>query len=107
MNKQEVIKAVAGKTELTQVAVTKMLNALEEVIYESVARNEKVQLTGLLTVSAVARAARKGYDPLKKVPLDINPTVGVKVKAGEKLRKAVEGLTYEEVAKASDADSAE
>lgn len=107
MNKQEVIKAVAGKTELTQVAVTKMINALEEVTYESLARNEKVQLTGFLTVSPVARAARKGFDPLKKVPLDINPTVGVKVKAGEKLRKSVEGLSYEEVAKTSEADAAE
>jgi nucleoid DNA-binding protein len=102
MNKQEVIKAIAGKTGLTQVDTTKVLNALEEVTHETLAKGEKVQLTGFLTIKPVGRAARKGFDPTKNVPMDIPPTVGVSAKAGEKLKTATEGLDYADFAKASE-----
>ncbi|MMZ43621.1 DNA-binding protein HU [compost metagenome] len=96
MNKQEAIKAIAGKTGLTQVDVTKVLNGLEEVTYETLAKGERLQLTGYVTFKPAARAARKGYDPINKQPMDIPSTVGVSTKAGEKLKKSVEGLKYED-----------
>jgi DNA-binding protein HU-beta len=98
MNKQELVKAVAGKTELTQVAVNKVLNALEEQVVENLQSGEKTQLTGFITVKPVYRAARKGFDPIKKEAMDIQPTVGVSAKAGEKLRKAVESLNVADFA---------
>lgn len=98
-NKQDAIKAIAGKTELTQVAVTKMMNALEEYTHETLEAGDKLQLTGFVTFKPVPRAARKGFDPIKEVAMDIPPTVGVKVSAGEKLKTAVEKLEYKDFAK--------
>jgi nucleoid DNA-binding protein len=80
--------------------VSKAINSLEEVTHETLAKGEKVQLTGFVTIKPVGRAARKGFDPIKNVAMDIDPTVGVSCKAGEKLKTAVEGLKYEDFAKA-------
>ena len=92
MNKQEMIKAIAAETGLTQVDTTKVLNSLEAQTIAALQRGEKVQLTGFINVRPVYRAARKGFDPIKQVPMDIDPTVGVSVKAGEKLKKSVAEL---------------
>lgn len=101
MNKQEVIKAIATATKLTQVDVSKVLGELESLTHTELQKpNGRIQLTGYVTIQAVARAARKGFDPIKKVAMDIEPTVGVRVSAGEKLKKAVDGLKYEDVLKA-------
>lgn len=86
------VKAISMDTGLTQVAVNKVLNSLEKTTHETLARGEKVQLTGFLSVKPVYRAPRKGYDPLKNVAMDIEETMSVSVKAGEKLKTAVEGL---------------
>jgi DNA-binding protein HU-beta len=99
MNKQEMVKAIATETGLTQVDTNKVLNALEGITIRTLEAGDKVQLTGFLTVKPVPRAARKGFDPIKQVAMDIAPTVGVSAKAGEKLKKAVEGLKYENFAK--------
>ena len=94
MNKQEMIKAISVDAKLTQVDVSKVLSSLEKLTEEAIIRGDKVQLTGFVTIKAVGRAARKGYDPIKKEAMDIAPTVGISVKAGEKLRKSTIGLNY-------------
>lgn len=92
------VKAIAGDTGLTQVAVNKVLNSLEKTTHETLAKGERVQLTGFITIKPVYRAARKGFDPLKKVAMDIEPTMSVGVKAGEKLKTAVADLDINEFA---------
>lgn len=96
-------KAIANDTKLTQVDVSKVLTALEKLTDEALRKGDKVQLTGFITIKPVARAARKGYDPIKKVAMEINPTVGVSVKAGEKLKKSVENLNYKDFASEEEA----
>lgn len=102
MNKQEMIKAIAQDTKLTQVDVAKVLTSLEATTHATIAKGEKVQLTGFVTIKPVGRAARKGFDPLKNVPIEIDATVGVSVKAGEKLKTASAGLNYADFAKATE-----
>ncbi|QPX71705.1 DNA-binding protein HU-beta [Bacillus phage SP8] len=99
MNKTELIKAIAQDTELTQVAVSKVLASFESITTETVAKGDKVQLTGFLNIKPVARQARKGFNPQTQEALEIAPSVGVSVKAGESLKKAAEGLKYEDFAK--------
>lgn len=106
MNKQEMVKAIAEETKLTQVDTSKVLSALEKITNETIKKGGKVQLTGFITIKPVYRAARKGFDPIKKVAMDINPTVGISVKAGEKLKLAVEGLDVADFAPKSE-DKAE
>lgn len=105
MNKQEMIKAVAQRTGLTQVDTSKVINSLEEITHENLAKGEKTQLTGFLTVKPVYRAARKGYDPIKKVAMDITPTVGVSAKVGEKLKTAVAKLDVSKFKPEDDSDA--
>jgi DNA-binding protein HU-beta len=104
MNKQELVKALAKETQLTQVAVNKVLNALEGQVITNLQEGVRTQLTGFLTVKPAYRAARKGYDPIKKEAMDIDPTVGVSVKPGEKLKAAVKGLKVEDFAPAETAE---
>ena len=92
MNKQDIVKAIAKDTELTQVAVNKMINSLERLVSDCLARGEKAQLTGFVTFKPIYRAARKGFDPINKVPMDIAPAMGVSVKAGDKIREAIKAL---------------
>lgn len=82
------VKAISAETEITQVAVNKVLGALESITIATIAKGEKVQLTGFVNIKPAYRAARKGFDPIKQVAMDIAPTVGVSVKAGEKLKAA-------------------
>lgn len=92
MNKQEIVKAISQDTALTQVAVNKVLTSLEKITHKTLANGEKVQLTGFLSIKPAYRAPRKGFDPLKNVPMDIAETMSVSVKAGEKLKTAVADL---------------
>lgn len=92
MNKQDMVKAIAADTAITQVQIVKVINSLEKTVKESLAKGEKVQLTGFVTIKPIYRAARKGFDPLNKVPMAIPATIGVSAKAGEKLKQAVKEL---------------
>lgn len=98
MNKQELVKGLSAKTGLTQVAINKVMVALEESIIETVKEGHKVQITGLLTIKPVYRAPRKGYDPLKLVAMDVPASVAISVKAGEKLASVAKGLNVEDFA---------
>lgn len=96
MNKQELVKAVSNKVGTTQVAVTNVLNAIEAIAYEKIESGEKLQWTGFLTIKPVYRAPRKGFDPLNNVPMDIEASVGISVKAGEKLRDRAKTLKVDD-----------
>ena len=104
MNKHQMVSAIAAKTGMTKVSIHKILTTLEEVAIETLKEGKKVQLTGFFSVKPVYRAARKGYDPIKKVAMDIGPTIGVSVKAGQKLKAAVSELNVEEFANLVDSE---
>jgi DNA-binding protein HU-beta len=107
MNKQEAVKAIAESTGLTQVAVNKVINGLESLTHEVLGRGEKLQLTGFINIKPAYRAARKGFDPLKNEAMEIAETVGVSVKAGEKLKTATKQLDVANFRPAPKAESAE
>jgi len=100
MNKQDIVKAISKDTGLTQVSINKTISSLEKLVGELLAQGERAQLTGFVTFKPVYRAARKGFDPINKVPMDIAPAIGVSVKAGDKIRKATEGLDVSKFAPA-------
>ena len=58
MNKGELIAALAAKTEMTKKDSETALNAVLDVIAESMAKGEKVQLIGFGTFEAKNRPAR-------------------------------------------------
>lgn len=89
MNRKEVTSAIAQRTGSPAAETDRLLTALEEVLIDAVARGEKVQLPGFLSVERVERAARTGRNPQTGATIEIPAGHGVKVTAGSRLKGAV------------------
>ena len=63
MNKSQLIKSVAEKSELSQKQVSEALSLIEATLIESLKAGEKVQLSGFGTFEVRERAERKGRNP--------------------------------------------
>ena len=63
MNKSQLIKSVAEKSELSQKQITEAINLIEETLVETLKAGEKVQLSGFGTFEVRERAERKGRNP--------------------------------------------
>ena len=89
MNKKDLIKEVAKKSEVSQVACEKVLAAILETVSETLAAGDKVQLIGFGTFETKKRAARNGINPLTKKPMKIPATKVPAFKAGAALKETV------------------
>ena len=63
MNKSQLIKAVAEKSDLTQKQVSEAWDLIEATILETLASGEKVQLSGFGSFEVRERAERAGRNP--------------------------------------------
>lgn len=63
MNKSQLIKAVAEKSELSQKQVAETWKMFEETMVNTLNEGEKVQLSGFGTFEVRNRAKRKGRNP--------------------------------------------
>ena len=63
MNKSQLIKSVAEKSDLSQKQVSEALGLIEATLIESLKAGEKVQLSGFGTYEVRERAERKGRNP--------------------------------------------
>ena len=63
MNKSQLIKAVAEKSELSQKQVAETWKMFEETMVNTLNEGEKVQLSGFGTFEVRTRAERKGRNP--------------------------------------------
>ena len=63
MNKEELVKEIAKKTNLSQKVASEVLAATLDTIQKTVAKGKKVTLVGFGTWEARKRAARTGRNP--------------------------------------------
>ncbi|MEG1923595.1 MAG: HU family DNA-binding protein [Clostridia bacterium] len=89
MNKQDLIKAVANKTDISQKDASIAINAVFDVIAAAMADGDKVTLTGFGTFEAKMRAARTGLNPATKEKMDIPASRIPTFKAGKGLKDSV------------------
>lgn len=89
MNKGELIEALAAKTEMSKAAAGRAVEALVEIVTETVAKKKDVQIIGFGTFTAAKRAARKGKNPATGVEIKIPATTVPKFKAGASFKAAV------------------
>lgn len=89
MTKIELIKCVAEKTNLTPKESAKALNAIMEVITESIKASEDVQIVGFGTFKAVDRGERTGYNPSTKEKMTYPASRVPKFVPGKSLKDAV------------------
>ncbi|WP_163652235.1 HU family DNA-binding protein [Listeria sp. PSOL-1] len=70
-NKQDIVNAIAEKTNLSKKDAAKALEATLETIQENLAAGEKIQLIGFGTFETRERAARKGRNPRTREEIEI------------------------------------
>ena len=90
MNKAELIAAVGDKSEMTKKDAEKAVNAVFEVIGETLSKKEKIQITGFGTFDVRERAARKGRNPLTNEEIMIPASKAPVFKAGKGLKETVQ-----------------
>ncbi|MBI0578677.1 HU family DNA-binding protein [Neobacillus cucumis] len=89
MNKTELINAVATQTELAKKDATKAVDALFEVISNTLSKEEKIQLIGFGTFEVRERAARTGRNPQTGEEMQIAASKVPAFKPGKELKEAV------------------
>ncbi|HCS93224.1 MAG: HU family DNA-binding protein [Bavariicoccus seileri] len=90
-NKAELVEQVSEKTGLTKKDVTTTVDALFEVIQESLKKGEKVQVVGFGNFEVRERAARKGRNPQTGEEIQIAASKVPAFKPGKALKDAVKG----------------
>ena len=89
MNKNELITAIAEKSELTKKDAGAALDAFVETVTEALKQGDKVQLVGFGSFEVKARAARTGINPQTKQPVKIAASKAPAFKAGKALKDAL------------------
>jgi DNA-binding protein HU-beta len=89
MNKAELVEAIANETGLSKSKSGDVVNAIVKTISESLAKGEKVSLTGFGTWSTNTRPERKGRNPKTGEEITIASKTVAKFKPGNELTKTV------------------
>ncbi|MEZ0535979.1 HU family DNA-binding protein [Caldicellulosiruptoraceae bacterium PP1] len=89
MTKEQLIKAMATKSGLTQKDTEKLLNAFVDSVTEALQNNDKVQLVGFGSFEVRERAERKGKNPQTQEEILIPATKVPVFKVGKLLKEAV------------------
>ena len=89
MNKTELIAAVAEKTGLTKKDAERVVNATFETVTATLAKGEKVAVSGFGNFEVKAREARVGRNPRTKETIQIPATKRPAFKAATALKDAV------------------
>ena len=89
MTKTDLVNYIAEKTGLTKADAARSLEAMQEGITEGLKNEKKVTLTGFCTFTAVNKPAKEGRNPRTGETVKIPARVAVNVKAGSKLKEAL------------------
>lgn len=89
MNKNELISAVAERSNLTKKDAEMAVTAMLEAITDALSDGEKVQLVGFGSFEVRKREARVARNPKTKEPIEIPATKVPVFKAGKLLKDNV------------------
>lgn len=89
MNKTDLIAAAAEQSGITKKDAERVLNAAIDTIAASLAKGERVQLSGFGIFEAKDREARVGRNPRTKETIEIPATRTPVFKASKALKDAV------------------
>jgi len=90
MNKQELVKKIAERTNVSDQTARDLLKATLDVIVENVAEGDDVLLVGFGRFGSKNRAERMGRNPKTGEPLVIKAKTMPMFKAGETFVNAVD-----------------
>ena len=90
MTKADLVEKIAAKANLTKAAAERALNAFLASVEESLAKDDKLTLTGFGTFVVETRKERQGRTPQTKEPMTIAASKLPAFKAGKALKDAVQ-----------------
>ncbi len=91
MSKSDLVNAVVKATGMSRSAVDQAVSATLDEITNTLAEGGEVQLIGFGKFSVVSRGPSRGRNPRTKEVIDIPGSRRPVFKAGQKLKKAVNG----------------
>ena len=89
MSKQDLVNYIAEETGLTKADATRALDAMMKGITVGLKKERKVTLTGFATFTAKKKEAKTGRNPKTGEPVKIPARVAATIKAGSKLKEAL------------------
>ena len=89
MTKTDLVNYIAEEAGLTKADATRALDAFMGGVTSGLKKDGKVTLTGFCTFAAEKKPAKKGRNPRTGETVEIPARVAVKVKAGSKLKEAL------------------
>lgn len=89
MTRDDLIKAIAEKTQLTKDNAGKALEAVLSTITETLKQGDSVSFVGFGSFKVSKRAARQGRNPRTGEPIMIAETMVPSFSAGKTLKEAV------------------
>ena len=89
MTKHEFVKAIATKMDSTQKLAEKALDAIMDVIVESLAQGEEINLVGFGKFTIKERAPKIGRNPKTGEEVQIPARKSPVFKIGQRLKEAV------------------
>ena len=89
MNKTELVAAVAEKIGMTKKDAERVINATVDTITETLAKGDKVQVSGFGIFEVRTREARTGRNPRTKETIEIPATKLPAFKASKTLKDTV------------------
>jgi DNA-binding protein HU-beta len=91
VNRNELVEAVASKTELRKSEASKAVDAVFESITNALKSGDEVRLVGFGTFSVASRAASEGRNPRTGEKIKIAASRQAKFKPGKGLRDSLNG----------------
>lgn len=89
MSKTDLVNFIAEETGLTKADSSRALEAVMNGVIKGLKEEKKVALTGFCTFSAVKKSAKEGRNPRTGEKVAIPARVAVTIKAGSKLKDAL------------------
>ena len=89
MTKSNIIDELAKRTGFKKKVAESVVDALCDIIEESLASGEKVQISGFGTFELRERGARNGRNPFTGEPMVIGPTRHVSFNIGRTLKERI------------------
>jgi DNA-binding protein HU-beta len=89
LNKSELIEQVAERAEIKRAEAERALNALTDVVKETLQRGGDVAITGFGKFSVAERGARQGVNPQTGERIQIAASKAPKFSAGADFKKAL------------------
>ncbi len=89
MTKQQLIETLATETNVTRRQAEQNLSTLVNIIERTVAKGEKVSITGFGTFDLGKRAARRGVNPQTGAEIQIPEMAMPRFRAGKRLKETI------------------